>query len=118
MIVELVTFKSPAGLTRDQILEDAKSTIPKWAANRDLVRKHFLAGIGDSEGVGAGVYIWPSIEAAKAAHDETWRESVRHRTGGYPTIAYFDLMLLVDNKDGVVTEWDAGGKPRELSSAT
>ena len=50
MIVELVTFKSPAGWDRARVLEDAKTVVPKWAANRDLVRKHFLLGIGETEG--------------------------------------------------------------------
>ena len=65
MIVELVTFPSPAGWDRDRILEDAKHTIPKWTANRDLVRKHFLAGIGEAADTGAGIYVWPSVEAAQ-----------------------------------------------------
>jgi hypothetical protein len=41
-------------------------------------------GMGEDEGTAAGIYVWPSIEAAKAAHDDEWRESIRKRTGGYP----------------------------------
>ena len=44
MIVELVTFNSPEGWDRAQVLEDAKGVVPKWAANPDLMRKHFLLG--------------------------------------------------------------------------
>jgi hypothetical protein len=117
MIVELVTFKSPDGWDRARVLDDAKHTVPKWAASRDLLRKHFLLGIGEAEGTGAGIYIWPSIEAARKAHDEAWREGVRSRTGGYPTIRYFDLFLLVDNEQGRVTEWGADGTARELETA-
>ena len=40
MIVEYVLFKSPPGKTRDEILADAKQTVPKWRANRELMRKH------------------------------------------------------------------------------
>jgi hypothetical protein len=117
MIVELVTFPAPAGWDRDRILEDAKHTIPKWTANRDLVRKHFLAGIGEAADTGAGIYVWPSVEAAQKAHDDAWRESVKKRTGGYPTIRYFDLFLLIDNEHDKVIEWAADGKALELETA-
>ena len=50
MIVELVTFQSPSGWDRDHVLEDAKQTIPRWTANRELVRKHFVRGLGEAEG--------------------------------------------------------------------
>jgi hypothetical protein len=39
------------------------------------------------------------------------------RTGGRPTIPYFDLMLLVDNEAGTVTEWPEEGSPRVLTPA-
>ena len=70
MIVELVTFTSPSGWPRERVLDDAKATIPKWTANRDLLRKHFLMGIGEAEGTGAGIYIWPTVEAAKQEHND------------------------------------------------
>lgn len=116
MILELVTFKSPADWDRAKTLEDAKHVVPKWVANKELIRKHFLRGLGEAEGTGAGVYIWPSIEAAQRAHNAQWQESVKKRTGGYATIRYFDLMLRVDNERGTVTEWDASGQPHELET--
>lgn len=117
MIVELITFTSPEGWDRAQVLEDAKGVVPKWVANPDLIRKHFLLGIGDDEGTGAGLYIWPSIEAAKRVRDDAWREGVRKRTGGYPTIRYFDLLMLIDKENGSVTEYDAEGRPAALEPA-
>ena len=116
MILELVTFKTPAGWDRAQVLEDAKHTIPKWVANCDLLRKHFVLGVGANEGTTAGVYIWPSVEAAKKAHNDEWREAVKTRSGGYPTMQYFDLFLLIDNEHGQVIEWTADGKARELEA--
>lgn len=114
MIVELVTFTFPEGHKRAAEIEGIRGVVGKWAANKELVRKHFLWGIGEAEGTGAGVYIWPSVEAAQRAHNDEWRESVKTRTGGYPTIRYFDLMTLVDNERGTITEWDANGKARQL----
>jgi hypothetical protein len=103
MILELVEFNSPKGWSRDKVAEEAKHVVPKWQANKELLRKHFLLELNGK--TGAGVYIWPSVEAAQKAHNEEWRQSVIKRCGSGPTIRYFDLMLLVDNESGKVTEF-------------
>jgi hypothetical protein len=54
MIVEYVQFKYPAGWTREQILEDARPTAVKWRANKELIRKHYIAG---ENGAGGAFYI-------------------------------------------------------------
>lgn len=113
MIIELVLFKSPAGMSRAEILEDAKATIPRWRANRELVRKHYLLS---EDGEGGGVYVWPSKEAAQRAHDAEWRAGVEKRTGAQPVIRYFDLLMLVDNEKGAVTEWTEGGAARPVEA--
>ena len=66
MIVEYVQFKYPAGWTREQILDDARPTAVKWRANKELIRKHYIAG---ENGNGGAFYIWPSKEAAQRGHD-------------------------------------------------
>ena len=111
MIVELVLFKSPPGMDRAGVLEDAKRTIPRWRANSDLVRKHYLLG---DDGCGGGVYIWPSKAAAERGHDAAWREDVKTRTGAEPVIRYFDLLMVVDNENGSVTEWSESGDARAV----
>ncbi len=117
MIVEIVTFKTPDGWDRARVLDDAKQTIPKWRSNEDLLRKHFALGLGEDEGTSAGLYVWPSIEAAKRAHDERWRQSVRERSGGDPVIRYFDLFLLIDNEQRRVVEWSADGTSHQVETA-
>jgi hypothetical protein len=112
MIVEIVTFKTPEGWDREKVLEDAKHPIPKWSSNPELLRKHFGLGLGDDDGTSAGIYVWPSVDAAKRGHDEAWREGIKKRTGGYPTIRYFDLFLLIDNEQRRVTEWPVDGRAR------
>jgi hypothetical protein len=103
MILELVEFNSPKGWSRRQVAEEARSVIPKWQANKEMLRKHFLLELNGK--TGAGVYVWPSVAAAQRAHDEEWRQSVIKRTGAAPTIRYFDLFLLIDNMHGKVTEF-------------
>ena len=113
MILELVLFKSPPGMDRASVLEDAKHTIPRWRANADLLRKHYILS---EDGEGGGVYIWPSKEAAQQGHDAAWRESVRKRTGAEPIIRYFDLLIVLDNENASVTEWTEGGEARPVGS--
>lgn len=108
MILELVEFNSPKGWSRDQVAAEAMHVVPKWQANKELLRKHFLLELNGK--TGAGVYIWPSVEAAQKAHNEQWRQSVIKRCGSAPTIRYFDLMLLVDNESGKVTEFPAAAE--------
>ena len=55
MILELVEFNSPKGWSRKQVAEEARNTIPKWRANKELLRKHFLLELNGK--TGAGVYI-------------------------------------------------------------
>jgi hypothetical protein len=102
MIVEYVLFKYPPGWTREQILQDARPTAVKWRANKELIRKHYIA---DENGQGGAFYIWPSKESAQRGHDETWRANIEQRTGSTPVIRYFDLMMIVDNEAGSVTEF-------------
>ena len=102
MIVEYVQFKYPPGWTREQILEDARPTAVKWRANQELIRKHYIA---DENGQGGAVYIWPSKEAAQRGHNAEWLAGIKARIGSTPVIRYFDLLMIVDNEAGKVTEF-------------
>ena len=102
MIVEFVQFKYPPGWSREQILADARTSVPRWRDNEELVRKHYIAG---EDGAGGAFYIWPSKEAARRGHNAEWFANIKARTGSVPTIRYFDLMMIVDNEAGLVTEF-------------
>ena len=108
MIVELVTFNAPPDADWDDILKDARAVIPRWQANPDLLRKHFL--LSDDGRECGGLYVWPKREAAEAAHDAAWRAGVEQRTGAPPTIRYFQLQMLLDNEAGTVVEWSKTGE--------
>ena len=103
MILELVLFKNPAGLSRAAELEGARHVVAKWQANHDLLRKHFMRSEDGTEG--GAVYVWASRAAAEAAHGPEWRAGVKARTGSEPTCRYFDLLMLLDNAAGTVTEF-------------
>jgi hypothetical protein len=104
MIVEYVLFKTPRGMSREQILEGARHTIPRWQTNKELIRKHYIES---DDGYGGAFYIWPSKEAAQRGHDAEWIAGVEKRTGAPPTIRYFDLLMVLDNETGKVTEYPA-----------
>ncbi len=105
MIAETVTFTHPEGSTREDVVAGALATVPRWKANTDLVRKHYLMSLDGRQGM--GFYIWPSIEAAKAGHDAAWIAAAEARTGARVHIAYHDLLMVLDNEAGTLTQYDS-----------
>ena len=120
MILELVEFNSPKGWSRQQVAEEARNVIPKWRANKELLRKHFLLELNGKTGAGVS-YLAIGVEAAQegarrgmaAIGDQTHRRRA--------TIRYFDLFLLVDNEQGEVIEFPeaaeirSSGRPDETA---
>lgn len=103
MILELVLFENPPDLSREAELDGARHVVAKWRANPDLLRKHFMRSENGNEG--GAVYVWKTRAAAEAAHGAEWRAAVKARTGNEPTCRYFDLLILLDNESGTVTEF-------------
>ncbi|MGE0874030.1 MAG: hypothetical protein AB7O31_05090 [Burkholderiales bacterium] len=95
MITEYVLFKLPAGITREQVVENYEKTVAKWSANKDLVRKNYL--YDGENGWGGGVYMWKTLEAAKAGHNEAWKQYIRDLYGSEPQVRYFDTPMVQDN---------------------
>jgi hypothetical protein len=79
--------------------------VPKWRANPDLIRKHFLRS--EDGRWNFGFYLWKSRDAALRAHDAAWRSEVVERSGAEPEITYFDAFMVIDNEAGTV--WEEAG---------
>ena len=47
MILELIEFNSPKGWSRAKVAKEARSVIPKWRVNKELLRKHFLLSLDE-----------------------------------------------------------------------
>lgn len=95
MITEIVNFDLPEGMTRDQAVALFEKSVSRWQANERLVRKYYLY---DGEaGIGGGVYLWPSVEDARAAHDAAWVAMAEEMYGSRPSFRYFETPLIVDN---------------------
>lgn len=98
MITEIVTFDLPDGLDRDAVKALYEKTMPRWQANSALVRKYYLY---DGEGrIGGGVYLWPTVRDAQAAHDAAWCDMAEKIYGSRPRFQYFETPLIVDNEAG------------------
>lgn len=95
MITEIVTFDLPAGMTRDAAVALFEKSVPRWRANPALVRKYYL--FDGERGIGGGVYLWPAIEDARAAHDAQWCAMAERLYGAAPRFEYFETPLIVDN---------------------
>lgn len=105
MICEIVTFPAVAGMSRDDLVEDARHVVARWRGEAELVRKHFV--VSDDGSTLKGIYFWTSRAAAQNAHDEAWLQQAEKRIGVRPTIDYFDTFMIIDNEKDAVTEYPA-----------
>ena len=95
MITEMVLWKIPDGMTRQELLNKFRSTVPGWKANPNLIHKTFV--FNKISRRGGGVYLWKNIEAAKEAHNSAFRDHVKSLYGSTPEFQYFDALIVIDN---------------------
>jgi hypothetical protein len=96
MITEIVTFPITRDLDRDAVVALYEQSAEGWRANPDLIQKTYL--FDPETRTGGGVYLWPSVEAAKSHHGEAFQTRVRETFGGEASFAYFEAPVLVDNR--------------------
>lgn len=102
MITEIVAFDLPKGITREELLEKYRQSVPTWSGNPDLLHKAYY--FDAEKGEGGGVYLWKSEEAARRAHGEAFRDRVRQVYGSEPRIRRLDTLIVVDNLGGQASE--------------
>ena len=95
MITEIVTFKLPEGMTRDDLVANFEKTALTWNANPDLIRKNYLIDMG--KGVAGGVYLWKERAGADKWHGQAFRDKVVEVYGSEPDIQLFETPIVVDN---------------------
>jgi hypothetical protein len=95
LITEIVLFKLPAGMTREDYHRRARESAPAWGANPTLVRKNYLY---DAErGYGGGAYLWPSVAEAQKWHGDAFKQRIKELYGSEPTFTYYETPIVVDN---------------------
>jgi Putative mono-oxygenase ydhR len=95
MVTAFVQFKLPSAMIRDQAKEVFLSTAPKYQQAAGLIRKYYL--LSEDGGTAGGVYLWQSREDAEHLYTEEWKNFVKEKYGGEPTIVYYHTPLVVDN---------------------
>jgi hypothetical protein len=95
MVTAFVQFEIAAPITRDQAKEVFMSTAPRYQEAPGLIRKYYLLS-EDGRTVG-GVYLWRSREDAERLYTNEWKNFVKEKYGGEPSIVYFHSPVVVDN---------------------
>lgn len=94
MIVAIVRFPVPGGLTLDAARDVFAASAPSYENLPGLHRKYYLR---TDDGTGAGgVYLWESRDAAEAVYTDEWRERLTERYGAAPQVEYFDCPVIVE----------------------
>jgi hypothetical protein len=60
-----------------------------------LIRKYYL--VSEDGGTVGGVYLWKSREDAERLYTKDWKNFVKEKYGGEPSILYFHSPVVVDN---------------------
>ncbi|MEK6710455.1 MAG: YdhR family protein [Nitrospinota bacterium] len=102
MITAIVTARIPQGLTYEKYVENTRRGAPRFQQIPGLIRKNFL--FSEAQGLGGGVYLWESREAAEKCYAGVWRENFMRAFGVEPNIAYFDTPVVVDNSAGKIVQ--------------
>ena len=95
MITEIVLWRMPDGMSREEATAKYRASIPTWQANSQLIHKAFL--FDESSRRGGGVYLWTNIEAAKQAHGPAFQDRIGAIFGAKPEFQYFDTPIVIDN---------------------
>ncbi len=99
MIVAIVRFPLPDGMTADAARSSFEASAPGYQGLDGLHRKYYLLTADGS--VGGGVYLWESRAAAEAVYDSTWRSRLAARFGSEPLVEYFECPVVVE-PDGLI----------------
>lgn len=93
VVVQVLWPHSPQ--TAEQATRLAEKSAPKFRGKPGLHSKHYLRE--RETGLGGGMYVWESREAAEAYFTAAWRARMTSELGHEPQVRYFDVPLVIDN---------------------
>ncbi len=105
MITAIVLYRLPASIGRDACAAHFASISQDFRSVPGLLRKQF---IWNETGMAGGVYLWETIEAAKAFYSGPWLDGIIARYGAYPDISYFRTTAMTDNAAGTIDVFETG----------
>ncbi|HWP26592.1 MAG TPA: hypothetical protein VNL39_09645 [Xanthobacteraceae bacterium] len=96
MITEVVLWRVPDGMSREDVTAKFRASVPAWQNRADLMHKAFLFDATTRRA--GGVYVWKTIEAAKEAHGSAFQERIHTVFGVAPEFQYFETPIVIDNQ--------------------
>ena len=95
MITSITRFQLPPGVPTEAVKNGFVEVAPKFKQPSGLLRKYFL--ISEDRKTAGGVYLWNSMEQARAFSEGVLRPMIRDKFQVEPSIEYFDAPVVVDN---------------------
>jgi hypothetical protein len=101
MITAIVQIDLPEPLAKDKARDIFMQSAHTYRKVDGLIRKYYiLTEDGSSAG---GVYLWTSIEIARAFYSQEWKTFIIQKYGVAPSITYFHSPVVVDNLANKIT---------------
>ena len=97
-MIAVVTYGLPEGTNRETAVQMFRDSIPRYMATPGLMRKNVLY----RPGLGGGIYLWESREAAETAYNAEW---IAYMTAKYqhpPNIEMYEMPITMDQEYDVV----------------
>ena len=101
--IAVVTYRLPDGTDREAALQMFRDSIPRYMATEGLLRKNVIY----QEGVGGGVYLWESREAAEAAYSDEWKAYMTEKYNYSPKLVFYEAPITMDRQYNTVYDESA-----------
>jgi heme-degrading monooxygenase HmoA len=93
-VATVVLVKTPASVSRQQLIAEFTAAVPTYQTIKGLLRKHFIIS---RDGRFGGVYIWADEASARAWFNPAWQQKVQ-ATYGAAAIEWYDAPVLLPGK--------------------
>ena len=93
-VITVVTYGLPKDTDRKTAVQMFRDSIPRYMATDGLLRKNVLY----REGLGGGVYLWESREAADRAYSTEWKTYMTEKYNHPPNIEFYDMPITMDRE--------------------
>ena len=103
--IAVVTYRLPEGMDRATALQMFRDSIPRYMATEGLLRKNVLY----QKGIGGGVYLWESREAAEKAYSDEWKAYMTKKYERPPRLTFYDSPITMDRQNDSI--FDEGAVP-------
>ncbi|MGI9425275.1 MAG: monooxygenase [Hyphomicrobiaceae bacterium] len=97
-VLTIVTYRLPEGTDREAAVQLFRDSIPRYMATEGLLRKNVLY----KEGIGGGIYLWESREAAERAYSPEWVAYMTEKYDHPPELTYYETPITMDRQYNVV----------------